>query len=268
MERTEVEARIRQNTLVEGIKGWSLDVEDIQLRVAMVDFGSSNTVDKYQENADEGVTLAEGWIPTKDSMIAFLKHVLEDQSDLKRFNLAILAGGDASDGNLEKWAQVFEFDFVNHDTSTPNDHQVANTSARPSVIGDAWDTALATNAGLPSGSEIKTIIGHAAIRALFDNTPERMELSRLYGEMRARMLQVTVLLASTRLASSRLTLSRFPLGFPTLGFAPLGLPSLELLPYGLPPLGLPQLGLTQLGVPSSDSPSMEFPTAEFPFDFP
>jgi hypothetical protein len=178
-----------QDAFHRGIEDWHTGIETIQFKVAIDDFGTiRNTTGGYQVHEDGQVTMTEGWIPTEDSMMAFMRSVLEDRPELRRFNLAILAGSDVHQTSDEKWKQVFEFDYVTHGNDTLNRRLSDKHAARSYEIGKMGNIARTfVEDEVRPEPEVKTVIGHTAIRALHDDMLKQNQPAITADEIRAAL---------------------------------------------------------------------------------
>lgn len=184
---TGVQVCSHQDALRNGIEAWPLGIDTMQFKVFIDDFGpGSELLDQFDVQAEDHVNLTEGWIPTEDSMIAFVESVLEYRPDLHRFKLAILAGGDVRYAIDEAWRQVFRFDYVTDDVANLSRDRSDNSTVTSNDVNNVGNTSAAPiQAGMQSEPEIKTIIGHTAIRALYDDAMEGMKHPVIRSAVRA-----------------------------------------------------------------------------------
>lgn len=138
---------------------------------------------------DEGgqVTLAEGWIPTEESMIAFIESIQKHRPDLKRFNLSILVRRE-TEGYLPMfWAdpseckEIFQFDFIapDHQQLDGNDVRVTSVQAGSQGVSEATDANDLDPVKSASRFEPKhnIAINHSFIQVLYRDMLEN-ELAR------------------------------------------------------------------------------------------
>jgi hypothetical protein len=112
---------------------------------------------------DGNFSLADGWIPTEESMISFITSIRKDRPNLKRFNFAISVYCDRFlyrlGEDIDGYKRIFEFDYIAPDKPQSQDD---NGHVPAEIIASA-----PKNPRLEP--EYRTTVDHSTIRALYLN---------------------------------------------------------------------------------------------------
>jgi hypothetical protein len=122
-----------------------------------------NPRSRYKVDDDGNFSLADGWIPTEESMIAFITSIRKDRPNLKRFNFAISVNCDRFlyrlGEDIDGYKRIFEFDYTAPDKLQSQGDE-----------GDGPPDTIAPDLqNPPPEPEYRTIVDHSTIRALYLN---------------------------------------------------------------------------------------------------
>lgn len=172
-----------QDMLGAAIKGWPKGVEKISVQVLSDDFiMDSKNKDKFNIDKKGRVSLAKGWIPTKEMMTDLIDALKKDRFNFRSFRLVVMVRSSAFSMVLCK--PIFEFSYAKREIPNSKPAKISSalgTKDQPIGVEDfAASSAVKQKRSMEPECQLALI--QSVVQELYDAMKDCEEDSEMGGD--------------------------------------------------------------------------------------